>query len=139
MFRANDSFDSLQFANGMKNTAVGVTKTNKFLLVLIYRKTIPDWSLCAHCFAQSLCSSTFEIVEQFEKHYCKHHLNLKKRLWVFSTHFTWQKSKIKKKAKLGKINSLRNEVLFVKTRAMVLDFTAWYVFWQRLLAQIALN
>ena len=43
LFSPNDIFDGLQFANGMKNTKVGVAKTSKYLSVL-NRKTIPDIS-----------------------------------------------------------------------------------------------
>ena len=43
LFSPSDIFDSLQFANWMKNTKVGVAKTNKYLSVL-NRKTIPNIS-----------------------------------------------------------------------------------------------
>ena len=43
LFSASEIFDALQFANGVKNTKVGVAKTNKYLSVL-NRKTIPDKS-----------------------------------------------------------------------------------------------
>ena len=43
LFSASDIFDSLHFANGMKNTKVGIAKTNKYLSVLS-RKTIADIS-----------------------------------------------------------------------------------------------
>ena len=41
MFSTSNIFDGFQFASGMKNTKVGVAKTNKYLSVL-NRKTIPD-------------------------------------------------------------------------------------------------
>ena len=43
MFSTSDIFNGLQFANGMKNTKVGVVETNKYLSVL-NRKTVPDIS-----------------------------------------------------------------------------------------------
>ena len=42
-FSANNIFDGFQFANGMKNTKVGVAKTDKYSSVL-NEKTIPDLS-----------------------------------------------------------------------------------------------
>ena len=43
LFSTSNIFDGFQFASGMKNTKVGVAKTNKYLSVL-NRKTIPDIS-----------------------------------------------------------------------------------------------